>query len=126
MDRASQSTSIHAGRRSLASDPRPGFRQPSSLRFVLSQSRALDLSCRWRSCHGRVSRTPHRLEGRDRRAHHVDNNAARGLAWLLDRTSKFQPPEMLKPTNRWASRDALAKDFVAARDKTICLRENDN
>jgi DinB superfamily len=40
------------------------------------------------------------------------------LAALLDRTSKFQAPEMLKPTNRWATRDALTKDFVAAREKT--------
>jgi len=40
------------------------------------------------------------------------------LAGLLDRTSKFQAPEMLKPTNRWASRDALVKEFLAARDKT--------
>jgi hypothetical protein len=37
---------------------------------------------------------------------------------LLDRTSKFQAPEMLKPTSRWAIRDALVKDFVAAREKT--------
>ena len=40
------------------------------------------------------------------------------LAWLLDRTSKFQAPEMLKPTNRWATRDALTKEFLAAREKT--------
>jgi hypothetical protein len=40
------------------------------------------------------------------------------LAWLLDRTSRFQAPEMLKPTNRWATRDALAKEFLAAREKT--------
>ena len=40
------------------------------------------------------------------------------LAMLLDRTSKFQAPEMLKPTSRWATRDALVKDFVGARDKT--------
>lgn len=40
------------------------------------------------------------------------------LAMLLDRTSKFQAPEMLKPTSRWATRDALVKDFVAAREKT--------
>ena len=40
------------------------------------------------------------------------------LGWLLDRTSKFQAPEMLKPTNRWATRDALTKDFLAAREKT--------
>jgi uncharacterized damage-inducible protein DinB len=41
------------------------------------------------------------------------------LAWLLDRTSKFQAPEMLRPTNRWATRDALTKDFLAAREKTM-------
>jgi type II secretory pathway pseudopilin PulG len=41
------------------------------------------------------------------------------LSLLLDRTSKFQAPEMLKPTNRWATRDALTKDFTAARDKTM-------
>lgn len=40
------------------------------------------------------------------------------LAWLLDRTSRFQAPEMLKPTNRWATRDALTKDFLAAREQT--------
>jgi uncharacterized damage-inducible protein DinB len=40
------------------------------------------------------------------------------LAWLLDRTSRFQAPEMLKPTNRWATRDALTKEFLAAREKT--------
>lgn len=40
------------------------------------------------------------------------------LAMLLDRTSKFQAPEMLKPTSRWSTRDALVKDFVAAREKT--------
>ena len=43
---------------------------------------------------------------------------ARLLEGLLDRSSKFQAPEMLKPTNRWATHDALAKDFAAARDKT--------
>ena len=41
------------------------------------------------------------------------------LAGLLDRTSKFQAPEILKPTNRWATRDALVKDFTAARDTTV-------
>ena len=38
---------------------------------------------------------------------------------LVDRSSRFQAPEMLRPTNRWATRDALKKDFNAARDKTI-------
>ena len=40
------------------------------------------------------------------------------LAALLDRTNKFQAPEMLKPSNRWATSDALTKDFLAAREKT--------
>ncbi|HXW06147.1 MAG TPA: DinB family protein [Vicinamibacterales bacterium] len=38
---------------------------------------------------------------------------------VVDRTSKFQAPEMLRPTNRWATRDALLKDFLAERQKTI-------
>jgi len=37
---------------------------------------------------------------------------------VVDRTERFQAPEMLRPTNRWATRDALTKDFNAARDKT--------
>jgi uncharacterized damage-inducible protein DinB len=37
---------------------------------------------------------------------------------LVDRTARFQAPEMLRPTNRWSTRDALRKDFNAARDKT--------
>jgi hypothetical protein len=41
------------------------------------------------------------------------------LAGLLDRTSRFQAPEMLRPTNRWPTREALTKDFLAARDKTL-------
>ena len=41
------------------------------------------------------------------------------LRGLLDRTNRFQAPEMLKPTNRWSTRDALARDFTAARDKTL-------
>jgi hypothetical protein len=40
------------------------------------------------------------------------------MAGVLDRTNRFQAPEILRPTNRWATRDALAKDFIAARDKT--------
>lgn len=38
---------------------------------------------------------------------------------ITDRTAKAQAPEMLRPTNRWATRDALTKDFTAARDKTV-------
>lgn len=38
---------------------------------------------------------------------------------ITDRSSKAQAPEFLRPTNRWATREALTKDFNAARDKTI-------
>jgi DinB family protein len=42
------------------------------------------------------------------------------MAALEDRTKKFQAPEPLQPTTkRWPSRDAMIKDFNAARDKTI-------
>jgi uncharacterized damage-inducible protein DinB len=41
------------------------------------------------------------------------------LMLMLDRTQKAQAPEMLRPTNKWATRDALVKDFNAARDKTV-------
>jgi hypothetical protein len=41
------------------------------------------------------------------------------LTGLVDRTSKFQAPEMLKPVNKWATREALAKDFNTARDNTL-------
>ena len=43
----------------------------------------------------------------------------RVIAMITDRTQKAQAPEMLRPTNRWATREALTKDFVAARQKTI-------
>jgi hypothetical protein len=41
------------------------------------------------------------------------------IAAITDRTQKAQAPEMLKPTNRWATRDALTKEFVGARQKTV-------
>src|SRR5688500_8487971 len=41
------------------------------------------------------------------------------LAAVVDRSSRLQAPEMLKPASRWATRDALKKDFNAARDKTV-------
>jgi hypothetical protein len=41
------------------------------------------------------------------------------LAMLMDRSSRFQAPEFLRPTSRWATRDALTKDFAAARDRTV-------
>ena len=41
------------------------------------------------------------------------------IAGVTDRSNKFQAPEMLKPVNKWATKEALVKDFNAARDKTI-------
>jgi hypothetical protein len=41
------------------------------------------------------------------------------IAGVTDRSQKAQAPEMLKPLGKWATRDALAKDFNAERDKTI-------
>jgi hypothetical protein len=41
------------------------------------------------------------------------------IAMITDRSQKAQAPEMLRPTNRWPTREALTKDFVAARQKTI-------
>jgi hypothetical protein len=36
-----------------------------------------------------------------------------------DRSNKAQAPEVLKPVNKWASREALTKDFADARARTI-------
>ena len=41
------------------------------------------------------------------------------IAGITDRSQKAQAPEMLKPVNKWATRDALVKDFNAARDRNI-------
>ncbi len=38
---------------------------------------------------------------------------------VTDRSTKVQAPEMLKPTNRWATVSDLAKAFNASRDKNI-------
>ncbi len=38
---------------------------------------------------------------------------------ITDRSQTAQAPDMLRPANRWATRDALTKDFLAARQKTI-------
>jgi len=44
---------------------------------------------------------------------------AKVIAVITDRSGKAQAPEMLKPTNRWANRAALTKEFEAARTRTI-------
>ena len=41
------------------------------------------------------------------------------IAGITDRSQKATAPEMLKPANKWLNKEALAKDFNAARDKTI-------
>src|SRR3954471_5999885 len=41
------------------------------------------------------------------------------LSKIPDRSRKAQAPEQLKPTGRWATRAALAKDFEATRAKEI-------
>jgi uncharacterized damage-inducible protein DinB len=38
---------------------------------------------------------------------------------ITNRTQKAQAPEMLKPTNRWATQAELTKAFQASRDTTI-------
>ncbi|MBL8191739.1 MAG: DinB family protein [Acidobacteria bacterium] len=38
---------------------------------------------------------------------------------VVDRSTKVQAPEMLKPTNRWATQAELVKSFNTSRDKTI-------
>ena len=40
------------------------------------------------------------------------------IEWVTDRTDRFQAPEFLKPTNRWSTREALVKEFDAARERT--------
>jgi uncharacterized damage-inducible protein DinB len=43
------------------------------------------------------------------------------ISSVVDRTSKFQAPEMLRPANKWATKEALMKDFNAARDQTAAF-----
>ena len=38
---------------------------------------------------------------------------------ITDRSHKFQAPEVLKPTARWSTREALVKDFETERARTI-------
>lgn len=38
---------------------------------------------------------------------------------MVDRSAKFKAPEMLQPSNRWATPEALLASYKASRDKTI-------
>lgn len=43
------------------------------------------------------------------------------LTGIVDRSSKFQAPEFLRPANKYATKDELVKDFNASRDRTIAF-----
>ena len=43
------------------------------------------------------------------------------IARITDRSKKAQAPEMLKPVNKWPTREALVQAFNASRDKTIAF-----
>jgi uncharacterized damage-inducible protein DinB len=46
------------------------------------------------------------------------------LEKVVDRSLKVQAPEMLRPTHRWATQQALIDHFKESRDKTIAYVEN--
>ena len=46
------------------------------------------------------------------------------LEKTVDRSRKFQAPEMLRPTHRFASQQALIDHFKESRDRTIAYVEN--
>ena len=43
----------------------------------------------------------------------------RVIDMVTDRSEKAQAPEMLKPVNKWATRDALVGAFNTARERTV-------
>ncbi|MCA1589725.1 MAG: DinB family protein [Acidobacteria bacterium] len=49
----------------------------------------------------------------------VKGKDERVIRMIPDRSSKFQAPEMLRPVGRWATREALTKDFKTNRSNTI-------
>jgi uncharacterized damage-inducible protein DinB len=46
------------------------------------------------------------------------------LEKVVDRSQKVQAPEMLRPTHRWATQQALIDHFKESRDRTIAYVEN--
>ena len=46
------------------------------------------------------------------------------LEKTIDRSQKFQAPEMLRPTHQWASKDDLIAHFKESRDRTIAYVES--
>ncbi|MBI3684437.1 MAG: DinB family protein [Acidobacteria bacterium] len=43
---------------------------------------------------------------------------------MVDRSRKAQAPEMLRPTNRWKTKDELVAHFKQSRDRNIAYVEN--
>jgi uncharacterized damage-inducible protein DinB len=46
------------------------------------------------------------------------------LEKTVDRSTKFQAPEMLRPTRRWPTEPVLTEHFKESRDRTIAYVEN--
>jgi hypothetical protein len=46
------------------------------------------------------------------------------LEKTVDRSRKFQAPEMLRPTHRWPTEKVLIDHFKESRDRTIAYAEN--
>jgi len=46
------------------------------------------------------------------------------LEKTIDRSQKFQAPEMLRPTHQWPSKDELILHFKESRDRTIAYVES--
>jgi hypothetical protein len=46
------------------------------------------------------------------------------LEKAIDRSQKFQAPEMLRPTHQWTSKDDLIGHFKESRDRTIAYVES--
>ena len=46
------------------------------------------------------------------------------LEKTVDRSQKFQAPEMLRPTHQWPSKDGLIAHFKESRDRTIAYVES--
>ena len=46
------------------------------------------------------------------------------LEKTIDRSQKFQAPEMLRPTHQWPSRDDLIAHFKQSRDRTVAYVES--
>jgi hypothetical protein len=45
------------------------------------------------------------------------------LEKTIDRSQKFQAPEMLRPAHQWPARDGLSAHFKESRDRTIAYVE---